>query len=80
MAGSKVILGTITFGKCIALKNCENNTMTLIPLGCFSKDQVYLDGILQILRYRESIDFHLLMALGKVSGINLRTEAIVVSF
>uniref|UniRef100_A0A674J8C6 KIAA0895 n=1 Tax=Terrapene triunguis TaxID=2587831 RepID=A0A674J8C6_9SAUR len=35
--------------------------------GCFSKDQVYLDGILQILRYRESIDFHLLMALGKVS-------------
>ncbi|XP_040820704.1 uncharacterized protein KIAA0895 homolog isoform X2 [Ochotona curzoniae] len=35
--------------------------------GCFSKDQVYLDGILQILRYRESIDFHLLTALGKVS-------------
>ncbi|XP_068406144.1 putative tyrosine carboxypeptidase MATCAP2 isoform X1 [Eschrichtius robustus] len=36
-------------------------------LGCFSKDQVYLDGILQILRYRETIDFHLLTALGKVS-------------
>uniref|UniRef100_A0ABI7WL13 Microtubule associated tyrosine carboxypeptidase 2 n=1 Tax=Felis catus TaxID=9685 RepID=A0ABI7WL13_FELCA len=35
--------------------------------GCFSKDQVYLDGILQILRYRETIDFHLLTALGKVS-------------
>nr|KAF6418618.1 hypothetical protein HJG63_007208 [Rousettus aegyptiacus] len=35
--------------------------------GCFSKDQVYLDGILQILRYRDSIDFHLLTALGKVS-------------
>ncbi|KAM6157238.1 putative tyrosine carboxypeptidase MATCAP2 isoform 3-T3 [Erethizon dorsatum] len=35
--------------------------------GCFSKDQVYLDGILQILRHRESIDFHLLTALGKVS-------------
>ncbi|XP_077667156.1 putative tyrosine carboxypeptidase MATCAP2 isoform X2 [Eretmochelys imbricata] len=35
--------------------------------GCFSKDQVYLDGILQILRYRESIDFHSLMALGKRS-------------
>ncbi|XP_060051857.1 putative tyrosine carboxypeptidase MATCAP2 isoform X2 [Erinaceus europaeus] len=35
--------------------------------GCFSKDQVYLDGILQILRYRQSIDFHLLTALGKVS-------------
>ncbi|XP_004607014.2 putative tyrosine carboxypeptidase MATCAP2 isoform X1 [Sorex araneus] len=35
--------------------------------GCFSKDQVYLDGTLQILRYRDSIDFHLLTALGKVS-------------
>uniref|UniRef100_A0A8C6HZ57 KIAA0895 n=1 Tax=Mus spicilegus TaxID=10103 RepID=A0A8C6HZ57_MUSSI len=35
--------------------------------GCFSKDQVYLDGVLQILRFRESIDFHLLTALGKVS-------------
>ncbi|XP_053117306.1 putative tyrosine carboxypeptidase MATCAP2 isoform X1 [Hemicordylus capensis] len=34
--------------------------------GCFSKDQVYLDGILRILRYRESIDFYLLTALGKV--------------
>lgn len=38
-------------------------------LGCFNKDQVYLDGILRILRYRESIDFHLLTALGKVSGL-----------
>nr|XP_020820061.1 uncharacterized protein KIAA0895 homolog isoform X4 [Phascolarctos cinereus]XP_020820062.1 uncharacterized protein KIAA0895 homolog isoform X4 [Phascolarctos cinereus]XP_020820063.1 uncharacterized protein KIAA0895 homolog isoform X4 [Phascolarctos cinereus] len=35
--------------------------------GCFNKDQVYLDGILQILRYRDSIDFHLLTTLGKVS-------------
>lgn len=40
-------------------------------LGCFNKDQVYLDGILRILRYRESIDFHLLTALGKVSGLFL---------
>ncbi|GAB1293975.1 hypothetical protein APTSU1_000920800 [Apodemus speciosus] len=38
-----------------------------LDIGCFSKDQVYLDGILQILRFRESIDFHLLTALGKVS-------------
>ncbi|XP_068008846.1 putative tyrosine carboxypeptidase MATCAP2 isoform X3 [Melanerpes formicivorus] len=36
-------------------------------IGCFNKDQVYLDGILRILRYRESIDFHLLTALGKIS-------------
>ncbi|XP_023606801.1 uncharacterized protein KIAA0895 homolog isoform X1 [Myotis lucifugus] len=35
--------------------------------GCFSKDQVYLDGILQLLRHRDSIDFPLLTALGKVS-------------
>ncbi|XP_072288441.1 uncharacterized protein [Eucyclogobius newberryi] len=35
--------------------------------GCFSKDQVYLDGILRILRHRRSIDFQLLTALGKVS-------------
>ncbi|XP_032564547.1 uncharacterized protein KIAA0895 homolog [Chiroxiphia lanceolata] len=35
--------------------------------GCFNKDQVYLDGILRILRYRESIDFYLLTALGKIS-------------
>ena len=32
---------------------------------------MYLDGILRILRYRESIDFHLLTALGKVSGLIL---------
>ena len=36
--------------------------------GCFSKDQVYLEGILNILRYREQIDFPMLMALGKVSS------------
>lgn len=34
--------------------------------GCFSKDQVYLDGVLKILRYRDKINFPLLMALGKV--------------
>ncbi|KAG9475971.1 hypothetical protein GDO78_002836, partial [Eleutherodactylus coqui] len=35
--------------------------------GCFNKDQVYLDGILRILRHRETIDFRLLTAMGKVS-------------
>nr|XP_033786096.1 uncharacterized protein KIAA0895 homolog isoform X2 [Geotrypetes seraphini]XP_033786097.1 uncharacterized protein KIAA0895 homolog isoform X2 [Geotrypetes seraphini] len=35
--------------------------------GCFSKDQVYLEGILQILRHRASINFQLLTVLGKVS-------------
>uniref|UniRef100_A0A8C5MUZ5 Microtubule associated tyrosine carboxypeptidase 2 n=1 Tax=Leptobrachium leishanense TaxID=445787 RepID=A0A8C5MUZ5_9ANUR len=35
--------------------------------GCFSKDQVYLDGILRILRHRHTIDFHLLISMGKLS-------------
>lgn len=35
--------------------------------GCFSKDQVYLDGILRILRHRKTIDFKTLTSLGKVS-------------
>lgn len=45
----------------------ENSRLLFLPLtGCFSKDQVYLDGILKILRYRDKIDFPLLLALGKV--------------
>lgn len=39
-----------------------------MPTGCFSKDQVYLDGIVRILRHRQTIDFPLLASLGKVSG------------
>lgn len=35
--------------------------------GCFSKDQVYLDGILRLLRHRRNIDFKMLTTLGKVS-------------
>uniref|UniRef100_A0A8C5M682 KIAA0895 n=1 Tax=Leptobrachium leishanense TaxID=445787 RepID=A0A8C5M682_9ANUR len=35
--------------------------------GCYSKDQVYLDGVLRILRHRQTIDFKLLMAMGKIS-------------
>lgn len=38
---------------------------------------MYLDGILRILRYRESIDFHLLTALGKVGGL-IRTHGFIV--
>nr|XP_056713522.1 putative tyrosine carboxypeptidase MATCAP2 isoform X1 [Euleptes europaea] len=49
---------------CVRAK--RGSTDTSQP-GCFSKDQVYLDGILRILRYRQSIDFYLLTALGKVS-------------
>ncbi|XP_039593216.1 uncharacterized protein KIAA0895 [Polypterus senegalus] len=49
---------------CVRAKRGQKDTS--LP-GCFSKDQVYLDGILKILRYRETIDFQLLTALGKVS-------------
>lgn len=43
-----------------------------MPTGCFSKDQVYLDGIVRILRHRQTIDFPLLTSLGKVSGHGLQ--------
>ncbi|XP_036371960.1 uncharacterized protein KIAA0895-like [Megalops cyprinoides] len=49
---------------CIRAK--RGQTDTALP-GCFSKDQVYLDGVVRLLRYREHVDFQLLMALGKVS-------------
>lgn len=49
---------------CVRAKRGQTDTA---QPGCFSKDQVYLDGILKILRYRDKIDFPLLMALGKVS-------------
>nr|XP_006635838.1 PREDICTED: uncharacterized protein KIAA0895 homolog isoform X1 [Lepisosteus oculatus] len=49
---------------CVRAK--RGQTDTAVP-GCFSKDQVYLDGILKILRHREKINFPLLTALGKVS-------------
>ncbi|GLD63037.1 uncharacterized protein AKAME5_001469100 [Lates japonicus] len=49
---------------CVRAKRGQTDTA---QPGCFSKDQVYLDGILKILRYRDKINFPLLMALGKVS-------------
>ncbi|XP_070616723.1 microtubule-associated tyrosine carboxypeptidase 1 [Erythrolamprus reginae] len=49
---------------CVRAKRGQADTS--LP-GCFSKDQVYLEGILQILRHRQTIDFQLLAALGKVS-------------
>ncbi|TNM92691.1 hypothetical protein fugu_018093 [Takifugu bimaculatus] len=49
---------------CVRAKRGQSDTA---QPGCFSKDQVYLDGILKILRYRDKINFPLLMALGKVS-------------
>ncbi|XP_061598067.1 putative tyrosine carboxypeptidase MATCAP2 [Cololabis saira] len=52
------------WGYCVRAKRGQTDTA---EPGCFSKDQVYLNGILKILRYRDKINFPLLMALGKVS-------------
>ncbi|KAJ8252179.1 hypothetical protein COCON_G00214910 [Conger conger] len=49
---------------CIRAKRGQTDTS---QPGCFSKDQVYLDGILRILRHRRNIDFKMLASLGKVS-------------
>ena len=35
--------------------------------GAFCKDQVYLEGALQLLKNRRQIDFHFLMQLGKIA-------------
>ncbi|KAG9328116.1 hypothetical protein JZ751_016325, partial [Albula glossodonta] len=47
---------------CIRAKRGQTDTA---QPGCFSKDQVYLDGILKLLRFRDSVDFQLLVCLGK---------------
>ncbi|XP_051578161.1 microtubule-associated tyrosine carboxypeptidase isoform X1 [Myxocyprinus asiaticus] len=49
---------------CLRAKRGQTDTS---KPGCFSKDQVYLDGILKILRHRRNIDFKILTSLGKVS-------------
>ncbi|XP_028256914.1 uncharacterized protein KIAA0895-like [Parambassis ranga] len=49
---------------CLRAKRGQTDTS---QPGCFSKDQVYLDGILRILRHRRAIDFKMLTSLGKVS-------------
>ena len=44
--------------------------------GAFCKDQVYLNGALQILKHIHDIDFHMLVRCGKVSYRDLpRLEA-----
>ncbi|TWW67627.1 microtubule-associated tyrosine carboxypeptidase [Takifugu flavidus] len=49
---------------CLRAKRGQSDTS---QPGCFSKDQVYLDGILRLLRHRTTVDFKMLTALGKVS-------------
>ena len=51
--------------------------MCVFFAGAFCKDQVYLNGALQILKHIEDIDFHVLVRCGKVSYRDLsRLEAI----
>ncbi|XP_069510068.1 microtubule-associated tyrosine carboxypeptidase 1 isoform X3 [Ambystoma mexicanum] len=47
---------------CVRAKRGQTDTA---QPGCFSKDQVYMDGILRLLRNRQTIDFPMLVALGK---------------
>lgn len=35
--------------------------------GTFCKDQVYLEGALQLLKHRHTLDFEMLMRLGKIA-------------
>lgn len=55
---------------CLRAKRGQTDTS---QQGCFSKDQVYLDGILRILRHRRTIDFKMLTSLGKVSFEDVET-------
>lgn len=57
----------------------QTSFLNSLLAGCFSKDQVYLDGILKILRYRDKINFPLLMALGKVIQLSFLCLLILVS-
>lgn len=49
---------------CIRAKRGQGDTS--VP-GAFCKDQVYLEGALQLLKHRKTIDFQLLMELGKIA-------------
>ncbi|KAL8619469.1 hypothetical protein ACOMHN_011820 [Nucella lapillus] len=49
---------------CVRAKRGQSDTS--LP-GAFCKDQVYLDGALQLLKRRRVLDFHLLVRLGKVA-------------
>uniref|UniRef100_A0A2K5JJB7 Uncharacterized protein n=1 Tax=Colobus angolensis palliatus TaxID=336983 RepID=A0A2K5JJB7_COLAP len=51
---------------CDGVRAQRGQTDTPLP-GCFRKGQVYLDGIVSILRHRQTIDFPLLTSLGKGS-------------
>ncbi|XP_060553320.1 putative tyrosine carboxypeptidase MATCAP2 [Ruditapes philippinarum] len=59
---------------CIRAKRGQGDTST--P-GGFCKDQVYLEGALQILKNRKNIDFHLLVQLGKISWEDIDKVALL---
>lgn len=49
---------------CIRAKRGQGDTS---QPGAFCKDQVYLEGALQLLKHRKTIDFHMLIRLGKIA-------------
>ncbi|XP_053550467.1 putative tyrosine carboxypeptidase MATCAP2 [Bombina bombina] len=54
----------VRWNYCVRAKRGQIDTS---KSGCFSKDQVYLEGVLHLLRHRATIDFKLLTSMGKVS-------------
>ncbi|KAL4233961.1 hypothetical protein ACF0H5_005616 [Mactra antiquata] len=59
---------------CIRAKRGQGDTS--LP-GGFTKDQVYLEGALQLLKNRKNIDFHLLVQCGKVSWEDVDSIALL---
>ncbi|KAK7498843.1 hypothetical protein BaRGS_00009935 [Batillaria attramentaria] len=55
---------TVRWDYCVRAKRGQSDTS--LP-GTFCKDQVYLDGALQLLKRRRTLDFHMLVRLGKVA-------------
>ncbi|ELU02682.1 hypothetical protein CAPTEDRAFT_114441 [Capitella teleta] len=54
---------SIRWEYCLRAKRGQSDTS---QPGAFTKDQVYLKGALEILKYRHKIDFHFLVRCGKV--------------
>ncbi|WAR12875.1 K0895-like protein [Mya arenaria] len=54
---------------CMRAKRGQTDTS---QAGGFCKDQVYLEGALQILKNRKMIDFHLLVQMGKIDWEDIR--------
>ncbi len=66
----QTLLSSFILPLCMFCIICILIVCMCVYTGCFSKDQVYLDGILRILRHRRNINFKRLTALGKAGPIH----------